>query len=465
MRFPENFLWGTATAAYQVEGAVNEGSRGASIWDTFSHTPGKVVHGDTGDIACDHYHRLEEDLNLMSELGMQAYRFSVAWPRIQPAGSGPANQRGLDFYRTLVDGLRRRSIEPMLTLYHWDLPQALEDLGGWTNRDTSERFAEYAGIVYEALSDSVGFWITLNEPWVSAWMGYGLGVHAPGKSDASKALAATHHLLLGHGLAVERMRSAGDENQLGVTLNLHPALPSRDRQADREAARRVDGQAIRLYLDPLFRAEYPEDVFSHYGERGADLSFVYDGDLDRISVPVDFLGLNYYFRNTVRDAPEGIGQNVPFADLDARVIIPHSAETTAMGWPVDPEGLTEILVRIKEDYADVPIYVTENGRAVHDYIDPEGDVDDEERISYLDAHFRAAHEAIERGVDLRGYMVWSFLDNFEWAEGYSKRFGIVFVEYGTQRRVPKSSARWYSDVIRRGGLYNGHLRAEVHRRW
>jgi beta-glucosidase len=452
MRFPENFLWGTATAAYQVEGAVNEDGRGASIWDTFSHTPGKVHHGDTGDIACDQYHRLEEDLDLMSELGMQAYRFSVAWPRIQPEGSGPANQKGFDFYRRLVDGLRQRSIEPMLTLYHWDLPQALEDLGGWTNRDTSERFAEYAGIVYEALSDNVGFWITLNEPWVSAWMGYGLGVHAPGHKDSARALAATHHLLLGHGLAMERMRSAGDGNQLGVTLNLHPARPSRDRQADREAARRVDGQANRLYLDPLFRGEFPEDVFSHYRERGVDLSFVHDDDLVSISVPIDFLGINYYFRNTVRDAPEEQGQSVPFADLDAHTVIPPAAEKTAMGWPVEPEGLTEILVRIKEEYADLPIYVTENGRAVHDYIDPEGDVDDEERVSYLDAHFRAAHEAMDRGVDLRGYMVWSFLDNFEWAEGYSKRFGIVFVEYGTQLRVPKSSARWYSEVIRRNGL-------------
>jgi len=452
MRFPENFLWGTATAAYQVEGAVNEGGRGASIWDTFSHTPGKVLHGDTGDIACDQYHRLEEDLDLMSELGMQAYRFSVAWPRIQPEGSGPANQDGVDYYRRLVDGLRQRSIEPVLTLYHWDLPQALEDLGGWTTRDTSERFAEYAGIVYETLSESVGLWITLNEPWVSAWMGYGLGRHAPGISDASKALAATHHLLLGHGLAIERMRSTGDANQLGVTLNLYPAHPSRDHEADKEAARRVDGQAIRLYLNPLFRGEYPEDLFSHYRERGADLSFAHDGDLDKISAPIDFLGVNYYFRRHVRDASEEIGQNVPFADLDARVVVPHAAEKTAMGWPVEPDGLTEILVRIREDYADVPIYVTENGRAVHDYIDPEGGVDDEERVSYLDAHFRAAHKAIERGVDLRGYIVWSLLDNFEWAEGYSKRFGIVFVEYGTQRRVPKSSARWYSDVIRRNGL-------------
>ena len=452
MRFPENFIWGTATAAYQVEGAVKEDGRGPSIWDTFSHTEGKVRHGDTGDIACDQYHRLEEDLALMSELGMQAYRFSVAWPRIQPDGRGPANQKGLDFYKHLVDGLRARSIEPMLTLYHWDLPQALEDRGGWTSRETSERFAEYGGVVYEALSDDVGFWITLNEPWVAAWMGYGLGVHAPGHNDSKGALAATHHLLLGHGLAMERMRSARDGNRLGITLNLHPGHPSRNTLADREAARRADGQANRLYLDPLFRGKYPEDLFSFYRELGVDPSFVRDGDLQKISVPIDFLGINYYFRNTVREAPVEMGRSVPFADLGARPVIPHAGEKTAMGWPVEPEGLKEMLVRIKEEYADVPIYVTENGRAVHDYIDPEGGVDDEERISYLDSHFRAAHEAIERGVDLRGYMVWSFLDNFEWAEGYSKRFGIVFVEYGTQRRVPKSSARWYSEVINRNGL-------------
>jgi beta-glucosidase len=340
----------------------------------------------------------------------------------------------------------------MLTLYHWDLPQALQDGGGWTSRETSERFAEYTQIVYDAFSDSVRYWITLNEPWVVAWMGHGIGVHAPGLKDAGAALSATHHLLLGHGLAMERMRSAEDGNQLGVTLNLHPARPSRDHRADREAGRRVDGQANRLYLDPLFRGDYPEDVFSYYRERGVDLSFIREGDLDRISVPIDFLGVNYYFRNTVRDAPSEDGRNGPFADLGARPVVPHDAEKTAMGWPVEPDGLTEILVWIKEDYADLPIYVTENGRAVHDYIDPEGDVDDEERVSYLDAHFRAAHAAVEQGVDLRGYLVWSFLDNFEWAEGYSKRFGIVFVEYGTQRRVPKSSARWYSDVIRRNGL-------------
>ncbi len=452
MRFDEGFLWGVATASYQIEGAVNEDGRGPSIWDTFSHTPGKVLHGDTGDTTCDHYHRLEEDLDLMAELGLEAYRFSVAWPRIQPSGSGPVNQKGLDFYRRLVDGLRERSIEPMLTLYHWDLPQALEDRGGWTSRETSERFAEYAGVVYEALSDSVKFWITLNEPWVAAWMGHGYGLHAPGHADPAKALCATHHLLLGHGLALEKMRSYGDGNQLGVTLNLHPAVPARDREADAEAARRVDGQANRLYLDPVFRGAYPEDTLTHYRERGVETPPVRDDDLEKISAAVDFFGVNYYFRNTVRDAPEGGPSQTPFSDLNARTIVPHAAEKTAMGWPVEPEGLTQILVRIKDEYADLPIYVTENGRAVHDYVDPEGGVDDEERVSYLDAHFRAAHAAMERGVDLRGYMVWSLLDNFEWAEGYSKRFGIVYVDYATGKRVPKASARWYAQVIQNNGL-------------
>jgi beta-glucosidase len=454
MNFPENFLWGTATASYQVEGAVSEDGRGASIWDTFSHTPGKVYRGDTGDIACDHYHRLEEDLDLMADLGLRAYRFSVAWPRVQPEGSGVSNQKGLDFYRRLVEGLRERTIEPMLTLYHWDLPQPLEDRGGWTARETSERFAEYAGIVYDALADSVSFWITLNEPWVSAWNGYGKGVHAPGVKDTSKALAATHHLLLGHGLALQRMRSDGHEcNRLGITLNLSAVRPATDDGADVEAARRVDGNANRLYLAPLFRGTYPEDVLAHYASV-SDFSFVRDGDLGKITQPIDFLGVNYYFRNTVvagRGESE-LKTTERFSDLNATTVLPEGVETTAMGWPVEPDGLTELLVRLHEEYTQGPIYITENGRAVYDYVDPEGGVDDEERVAFLDDHFRAAHDAIEQGVNLRGYMVWSLLDNFEWAEGYSKRFGIVFVDYGTQRRIPKTSARWYRGVIERNGL-------------
>jgi beta-glucosidase len=443
-------LWGTATAAYQVEGAVNEDGRGPSIWDTFSHTPGNVLHGDTGDIACDHYHRLEEDLELMTSLGVRAYRFSVAWPRIQPQGSGPANQKGLDFYRRLVEGLGERDIVPMLTLYHWDLPQALEDQGGWTSRETSERFAEYAGLVYEDLSDEVPFWITLNEPWVSAWLGHGIGVHAPGHRDTAKALAATHHLLLGHGFALDAMRASGrEDNQLGVTLNLSPVRPSRDREADREAARRVDGQVNRLYLDAIFRGSYPEDILENYrGE--SDFSFVRDGDLEKISAPVDFFGVNYYMRHMVRE--DDTGTDDVFSSVRARALIPHNAERTAMGWPVESDGLREILVRLHEEYTSAPIYITENGRAAHDYVDPEGEVKDEERIAFLEAHFRAAREAMERGVDLKGYFVWSLLDNFEWAEGYSKRFGIVYVDYATQRRIPKMSARWYSEVIQRNDL-------------
>ncbi len=456
-RFPEGFLWGTATASYQVEGAVEEDGRGPSIWDTFSHTPGKVRHGDTGDIACDQYHRLEEDLDLMVDLGIQAYRFSVAWPRIQPEGSGPTNQRGLDHYRRLVEGLRGRSIEPMLTLYHWDLPQALEDRGGWRSREVSERFAEYAGIVYEALGDSVRLWITLNEPWVSAWMGYGTGVHAPGIKDVSKALAATHHLLLGHGLALENMRSlARENNQVGITLNLSAVRPATGDAADVEAARRVDGNANRLYLDPIFRGSYPEDMLEHYRPE-SDFAFVREGDLERISQPLDFLGVNYYFRNTVVDGrrESDLTTAMRFADLNAATVLPEGVGTTAMGWPVESDGLTELLVRLHREYARLPIYITENGAAFYDYVDPEGSVDDEERIAFLDAHFRAAHAAIEQGVDLRGYMVWSLLDNFEWAEGYSKRFGIVFVDYGTQRRIPKMSARWYTEVIERNGLPDG----------
>jgi beta-glucosidase len=461
VRFPEGFLWGTATASYQIEGAVDEDGRGASIWDTFSHTPGKVYRGDTGDIACDQYHRLEEDLDLMVDLGIKAYRFSVAWPRIQPEGSGPPNQKGLEYYRRLVDGLRSRSIEPMLTLYHWDLPQALEDRGGWTSCETSGRFAEYAGIVYEALADSVRFWITLNAPWVSAWLGYGTGDHAPGVKDVSKALAATHHLLLGHGLALERMRSLGHEdNRLGITLNLAPVRPASEDTADAEAAWRVDGYANRLYLDPIFRGSYPEDMLEHYASE-SDFAFVKDGDLEKISAPIDFLGVNYYMRHTVVDGQgdSGLATAMRFSSVGAATVLPPGVETTAMGWPVESDGLTELLVRLHEEYTQGPIYITENGRAVYDYVDPEGDVDDEERVAYLDAHFRAAHAAIEQGVNLQGYMVWSLLDNFEWAEGYSKRFGIVFVDYGTQRRIPKMSARWYKEVIERNGLPEGSLDA------
>lgn len=448
MPFPEGFLWGTATASYQIEGAVDEDGRGKSIWDTFSHTKGKVYRGDTGDIACDHYHRLDEDLDTMKDLGLKAYRFSVAWPRIQPDGSGQKNQKGLDFYRRLVDGLRQRDIEPMLTLYHWDLPQKLEDRGGWTVRETSERFAEYSGLVYEELSDSVSLWITLNEPWVASWLGHATGVHAPGRKSVKEALLATHHLLLGHGLAMERMRSFGDDNQLGITYSLSPARPSRDR--DEKAASLVDGLANRLYLDPVLKGEYPEDLVEHYAPV-TDFDFVRDGDLETISAPVDFVGVNYYMRHLIRHDPEPDGTDF-FASANARVVLPHDTEKTAMGWPIEPVGLKELLVRLKDEYGNPPVYVTENGVAVYDYPDQSGEVNDEERIRYLDSHFRATEEAISEGADVRGYTVWSFMDNFEWAEGYSKRFGLVYVDYPTLKRTPKKSAAWYADVIQKNGL-------------
>jgi beta-glucosidase len=447
MQFPDGFLWGAATAAYQVEGAAAEDGRGPSIWDTFSHTPGKIFHGDTGDVAADHYHRLESDLDLMVELGLKAYRFSVAWPRIQPDGQGAPNQRGLDFYKRLVDGLHKRSIVPMLTMYHWDLPQALQDQGGWPNRDTAKRFADYATILFDAFGDAVPFWITLNEPWVSAWLGHGTGDHAPGARDIRQALAAAHHLLLGHALAVQAFRSRQlGSGRIGITLNLAPIRSASSAAADVEAARQMDGNQNRWFLDPLFRAQYPPDMVEHYSDL-ADLSFIREGDLATIQAPVDFLGVNYYMRHTTQrgDGPGLLG-------INAAAPVPDGVPITAMGWGIEPEGLTQLLIGLADAYPPTPLYITENGAAFYDYVDPEGGVDDEERVAYLDGHMRAAHAALESGVDLRGYFVWSLLDNFEWAQGYSKRFGLAFVEYGTQRRIIKRSGAWFAKVSRANAL-------------
>lgn len=441
--FPDGFLWGVASSAYQVEGAVHEDGRGQSIWDTFAHTPGRTKHGDTGDIATDQYHRLEDDLDLIARLGLKAYRFSVAWPRVQPDGKGPTNQRGLDYYQRLVDGLCIRDITPMLTLYHWDLPQALEDEGGWTNRETADHFADYAATVYRALGDRVPLWITLNEPWCSAFLGYYEGRHAPGIKDEAAALAAAHHLLLAHGKAIMALRSLGARDGLGITLNLASVHPASGSPADMAAARRIDGNENRLFLDPLFRASYPEDMISHY-QPISDFSFVAPGDLEIIGTPIDILGMNYYEQHIVqadREDPER-----------GAIILPPDGPITAGGNGINPTGLTELLVRVKAEYTQLPLYVTENGVTFHDYVDPEGQVDDVERIDFLDAHFRAAFAVIQQGIDLRGYFVWSLLDNFEWADGYFQRFGIVYVDYATQTRTPKQSAYWYRDVIERNGL-------------
>ncbi|NGM14610.1 GH1 family beta-glucosidase [Verrucosispora sp. WMMA2044] len=453
LRFPDNFLWGAATAAYQIEGAARDDGRGPSIWDTFSRTPGKVHAGHTGDVACDHYHRYADDVALMAELGLQAYRFSVSWPRIQPDGSGPVNPRGLDFYDRLTDALLGRGIDPIVTLYHWDLPQTLQDRGGWTSRDTAEHFATYASAVYARLGDRVGTWTTLNEPWCSAYLGYGNGVHAPGVQDPGAAFSAVHHLLLAHGLAVQALRAAG-AGRVGVTLNpadVRPADPNS--AADAAAVRLVDGLHNRIFFDPLLVGGYPDDVREHVA-RFVEPTFVRDEDEKIIAAPIDLLGINYYAPTYVAGRPDGAGGGGAYPGTEGQVqFLAPVGPLTDMGWMIEPAGLTRLLERIATDYPAVPLLITENGAAFPDKTaDPTTPLQDSDRVAYLDGHLRAAHEAIARGVDLRGYLVWSLLDNFEWAEGYRKRFGIVHVDYLTQRRTPKSSARWYQEVISRNGL-------------
>jgi beta-glucosidase len=454
LRFPPGFLWGAATAAYQIEGAVGEDGRGPSIWDTFSATPGKVRNGDTGAIAAEHYHRYQQDVALMAELGLRAYRFSVAWPRIQPEGRGPALERGLDFYRRLVDRLLEHGIQPWVTLYHWDLPQALEDEGGWPNREVADRFADYAALVYEALHDRVGHWTTLNEPWCSAFVGYASGRHAPGARDGARAFRAAHHLLLGHGRAVQAMRAISAGNQIGITLNLYPVAAASDDPRDLDAARRIDGLQNRLFLDPILRDAYPEDMLRQVAQV-AGLDHIHLEDHKVIATPVDVLGVNYYQRHVVAAGPVGSASDPEasaYPSAEDVLFVPKDGPRTANGWSMDASGLLDLLLWLQRSYPPIPLAVTENGAAFNDYADPEGRVHDVERVRFLDGHFRAAHQAIAQGVDLRGYFVWSLLDNFEWAEGYSKRFGLVYVDYPSQRRLLKDSAHWYRAVIQRGGL-------------
>jgi beta-glucosidase len=439
--FPADFLWGAATAAYQIEGAADEDGRGRSIWDTFSHTPGRVRDGDTGDVAADHYHRWRDDVALMAELGLRSYRFSVAWPRVQPGGRGPANQRGLDFYRGLVDEMLGHGIEPWVTLYHWDLPDELEQAGGWPVRETAERFADYAEVTIAALGDRVRYWTTLNEPWCSAFLGYSAGEHAPGRHDPAAAVAATHHLLLGHGLATQALRARGAE-QVGITLNLFPVSPLTDEPAVLDATRRVDGMHNRLFLDPILRGAYPEDVRADLASI-TDFAFERPGDAEVIAAPIDVLGVNYYTRHVVSTSA------VPGAAIASTR--PPEGPVTAMGWGVDPGGLTELLRRVHRDYGDVPLYVTENGAAYEDEVGADDTVHDPERTEFVAAHVDACAAAIAEGVPLKGYFVWSLTDNFEWSHGYSKRFGIVHVDYASQQRRVKDSGRWYAEFIRQHG--------------
>ncbi|TWP36479.1 GH1 family beta-glucosidase [Leekyejoonella antrihumi] len=450
MELPKGFEFGVAMASYQVEGAVEEDGRGPSIWDTFSHTPGKVFADQNGDVACDHYHRYAEDIDLMAALGIDSYRLSMAWPRIQPTGKGPANAAGLAFYDRLVDGLLERGIKPAITLYHWDLPQPLEDAGGWRVRDTAERFAEYAAIAHEHLSDRVTRWITLNEPYCSAILGYATGRHAPGAHEGEGALAAAHHLLLAHGLAARAMRSNGAAGQqIGVTLNLEPVAAVSNSPEDLAAADRALMLSNRIFTDPVLAGTYPELARRTYADI-TDFSFIEDGDLETIAVPLDFLGVNYYFPSNVRvgEYAEPDPAKRTADDLATEQVVDDDEERTAMGWPVDSDGLRRLLRWLHESYPSLPpIYVTENGRACDDVVEETGHVHDPDRMRYLEAHLRAIAAASGQGVDVRGYYCWSLLDNFEWAEGYAKRFGLVYVDYETQQRIPKSSFEWYQRVI------------------
>jgi beta-glucosidase len=452
LRLPSDFVWGAATAAYQIEGAAGEDGRGPSIWDTFSRMPGRIADGSTGDVACDHYHRYHEDVRLMADLGLRAYRFSVAWPRVQPDGRGAVNRRGLDFYRRLVDDLLALDVEPWVTLYHWDLPQPLEDAGGWPERDTAARFGDYAAVVHAALGDRVRNWTTLNEPWCSAFLGYGSGVHAPGRQDSRAAVRAAHHLMLGHGLAMQAMRATAPGQRLAVTLNLYPVSPQSAAPADVDAARRIDGLANRIFLDPILRGAYPADVVRDL-EPMTDFGHVRSGDLAVIATPVSALGVNYYSRYVVAgpdgEPTEPYGRAASSWPGSEHVrFVGRGLPTTEMGWEIDAPGLTEILLRVHADYPGVPIVVTENGAAFPDQA-VDGEVDDPQRVAYLDAHLRACADAAAAGVPLKGYFLWSLLDNFEWSWGYSRRFGLVYVDYTSQARIPKSSARWYADVIQR----------------
>jgi beta-glucosidase len=435
MSFPREFLWGAATAAYQIEGATDVDGRGESIWDEFCRIPGKVANGDTGDRACEHYFRWREDLDLMRSLELRGYRFSIAWPRIQPEGQGPANRKGIDFYRRLVEGLLEREIVPLATLYHWDLPQRLQERGGWASREVVDRFVDYAGLVFDGLGDLVDRWITHNEPWVTSFLGYGLGVKAPGLADWRAALGAAHHALLSHGRAVNAFREAGGRGQIGITLDLTHV------SGDAAASRRFDGHRNRWFLDPVLVGGYPGDMVDLYEERVGPLDFIHSGDLEQIAAPIDFLGVNFYQPAIVRPADDG-----PLGVAE----IPWDGPRTAMGWTVEPESLTKLLLRLRQDYGELPLMITENGAS---FDDPPTDgyavVEDPKRVAYLRDHIAAVEEAVEAGVDVRGYFVWSLLDNFEWEHGYASRFGIVAVDFEDQRRVPKRSALWYRELIAR----------------
>ncbi len=440
MAFPQGFKWGVATAAYQVEGFPLSDGAGPSIWHRFSHTFGTTRNGDTGDVACDHYHKYKEDVSIMRKLGIKAYRFSIAWPRIFPNGKGKLNLKGMDFYDRLVDELMTSNIEPFVTLYHWDLPAHLQDEGGWTNEDVANWFADYADFVFQKLGDRVKHWITLNEPWVTAFIGHMFGIHAPGMKDTYAALKVVHNQLRAHSKAVKAFRDENLSGKIGITLSNHSQTPASQNENDVMAAEVAhEWTNYPLFLNPIFKGEYPEHFYNaarEYFPRG------YEKDMDDINVPIDFVGINYYSGNLVK--------------ADERAVfgvknVERGVEKTDMGWEIYPQGLYEILTGVQNTYHPNEIFITENGAAFKDKLE-DGKVHDEKRINYLKSHFEQAHRALENGVNLKGYFVWSLMDNFEWAEGYSKRFGIVYVDYKTQKRVIKDSGYWYSEVISKNSI-------------
>jgi len=439
--FPKDFFWGVATSSYQIEGAVREGGRGESIWDRFAHTPGKTHGGDTGDIACDHYHRFRDDIALMQWLGVSHYRFSLAWPRIIPDGVGPVNQAGLDFYDSLIDALLAANIQPLITLYHWDLPQALQDRGGWANRATAEAFAYYAGVAASRLGDRVSLWATHNEPWCTVFLGHHTGLFAPGLTDLTIALQASHHVLLSHGLAVSALRGTLPASaQVGLCLNLDPAQPASNSHADQQAALRQDGYFNRWFLDPLAGRGYPQDMWDYYSQQ-ATMPDIQPNDLSLIASPMDYLGVNYYNRDIVADDLTAPAPGVRMAQDPAR---PRTADRE-----IYPEGLFDLLTRLQAEYPFTPIYITENGAAFDDMLTEDGRVHDAGRIAFYEAHLAQAERAVKAGVPIKGYFLWSLMDNFEWAMGYSLRYGMTHVDYATQKRTPKDSAHWYREFLRK----------------
>jgi beta-glucosidase len=446
VRFPDGFVWGASTSAAQIEGGTDLDGRGPSIWDALAARPGAIRDGTDGRVAADHRRRWREDVALLAELGIPAYRFSIAWPRVQSTGRGPVSEPALDWYRALVDALLEAGVEPVVTLYHWDLPLELEQAGGWPARATADAFAGYAAVVGDALGDRVARWCTINEPWCASMLGYARGVHAPGRQEPAAAVAAAHHQLYAHGLAVEALRATVTvpDAEVAISLNPYPVAAAGDRPEDHDAVRRIDGLANRWWYDALLEGRYPADVVDDLAGV-TDLSFVRDGDLSLISSPIDALGLNYYRRYHVRHRAGASAVSEWPGSPDVEVVQPPTAVTDG-GWAIEPDGLAEALLRVARDYDAPPLYIHESGAAFDEPID------DDDRIAYLDAHIRAAHAAIDAGADLRGYFVWSFLDNFEWAEGYAHRFGLVHVDFETLARTPKASARWYAGVVARNGL-------------